>query len=289
MNASNVEQISQPVSPLAHGASLGTPIGLTVVEIHVLVFDLSHRAMLFHRTKPNLLPPTILADISSVGHTPALQMPLLNAANDIHTQLPILLQRVLPVRGNGIAQGQVPRDAVDHHLAHRIVFARVCVNVLHPPQAGVCLIVVVECADGLNDVIAQFRDLELLAEEVEVKKRSDVLFGLWVAQGARIEPADKELEGEVIGVGETEGFGFAFAVLFVVEAVAEEGGVVAQQLFVYRPTGVFGTNVNVYEGCSEESGMVILASWCVETKKNDVLVKRLLGLLGVGHCSELRK
>ena len=147
----------------------------------------------------------------------------------------------------------------------------------------------VECADGLNDVVAQFRDLELLAEEVEVKKRSDVLFGLWVAQGARIEPADKELEGEVIGVGETEGLGFAFAILFVVEALAEEGGVVAQQLFVYRPTGVFGTNVNVYEGCSEESGMVILASWCVETKKNDVLVKRLLGLLGVGHCSELRK
>ena len=198
-----------------------------MVEIHVLVFDLSHRAMLFHRTKPNLLPPTVLADISSVGHAPALQVPLLNAANDIHTQLPILLQRVLPVCGDGIAQGQVPRDAVDHHLAHRIIFARVCVDVLHPPQARVCLIVVVECADGLDDIIAQLGDLELLAEEVEVEERSDVLFGLWVAQGARVEPPDEELKREVVGVGQTEGFGFALAVLLVVEAVAEEGGVVA--------------------------------------------------------------
>ena len=231
-----------------------------MVEIHVLVFDISHRALSFHRTKPNLLPPTILADVSSVGHTPALQVPLLNAANDIHTQLPILLQRVLPVRGDGIAQGQVPRDAVDHHLAHLIVFARVRVDVLHPPQAGVGLIVVVERADGLDDVIAQLGDLELLAEEVEVEERSDVLFGLWVAQGARVEPADEKLEGEVIGVGQAEGFGFALAVLFVVEAVAEEGGVVAQELFVYRPTGVFGANVNVYEGCGEESEVVILAS-----------------------------
>ena len=85
----------------------------------------------------------------------------------------------------------------------------------------------VECADGLDDVIAQLGDLELLAEEVEVEERSDVLFGLWVAQGARVEPADEELKGKVIGVGETKGFGFALAVLLVVETVAKERGVVA--------------------------------------------------------------
>ena len=84
--------------------TLRTPVGLAVVKIHVLVFDISHRQTLFHSTKPNLLPPTILADVSSVGHTPALQVPLLNAANDIHTQLSILLQCVLPVRRNSIAQ-----------------------------------------------------------------------------------------------------------------------------------------------------------------------------------------
>ena len=84
--------------------TLRTPVGLTVVKIHILVFDFSRRHTLFHGTKPDLLPPTILADISGVGHTPALQVPLLNAANDIHTQLTVFLQCVLPVRRDSIAQ-----------------------------------------------------------------------------------------------------------------------------------------------------------------------------------------
>ena len=152
------------------------------------------------------------------------------------------------MRRDRVAQSQVSRDAVDHHLAHLIVFARVRVDILYPPQAWVCLIVVVESAHSLNDVITQLGDLELLAEKVEVEKWSDVLFGLWVAQGARVEPANEELEGKVVGVGETEGFGLALAVLLVVEDVAEEGGMVAQELFVYRPISVFGAHVNVYEG-----------------------------------------
>lgn len=227
----------------------GTPISsMAAIEIHVFLFDISSRRLPFHSTKSNLIPPTILANVSSVGHTSALQMPLLNATDDIHTQLPVLLQRVLPMRRDGVAQSQVSRDAVDHHLAHLIVFARVRVDILYPPQAGVCFIVVVEGAHSLHDVIAQLGDLELLAEEVEVEKRSHVLFGLWVAQSARIEPTDEELEGKVVGVGETEGFGFALAVLLVVEDVAEEGGMVAQELLVYRPTGVFRTHVDVHEG-----------------------------------------
>ena len=238
-----------------------------MLKIHVLVFDLSHRDSLLHSTESNLLPPPILTDVSSVGNTPTLQVPLLNAANDVHTQLPILLQRVLPMRRDRIAQGQVSRDAIDHHFAHLIVFARVCVDVLHPPQARVCLIVVVERAHSLHDIVTQLGDLELLTEEVEVEEWSHVLFGLGVAQGAGVEPADEELEGKVVGVGEAVGFGFALAVLFVVEDVAEEGGVVAQELFVYRPIGVFGAYVNVYEGCGEESGTVKSASWSTEGKK----------------------
>lgn len=208
--------------------NLGTPVGLTVVKIHVLIFDFGHRHSLFHSTKSNLLSSAVLADVSSVGDTPALQVPLLNAANDVHTQLPILLQRVLPMRWDSVAQRQVSCDAVDHHLAHLVVFARVCVDVLYPPQARVCLVVVVERPHGLHDVIAQLGDLELLAQEVEVEKRSDVLLGLGVAQGARVEPADKELEGEVIGVREAIGLGFALAVLFIIEDFAEEGGMVAE-------------------------------------------------------------
>ena len=133
--------------------TLGTAIGLTVVKIHVLVFDIRHRHTLFHSTKPNLFSPPVLTDVPSVGHTPALQVPLLNTANDINAQLPILLQSVLPVRRDSIAQRQVSRDAVDHHLAHLIVLARVCIDVLDPPQARVGLVVVVESAHSLHDVV----------------------------------------------------------------------------------------------------------------------------------------
>ena len=248
------EDVPHPL-PSHPSTSSGTPIGLTVVNIHVLVFDISHRDPFFHSTEPDLLPPTVLTDVPGVGHTPALQVPLLNAANDVHTQLSIFLQRVLPVRRDGITQGQVSRDAADHHLAHLIIFARVRVDVLHPSQARVCFVVVVECAHGLDDVVAQLGDLELLAEEVEIEKRSHVLFGLGVAQGAGIEPADEEFEGEVIGVGEAEGFGLALAVLLVVEDVAEEGGVVTQEFFMNGPRCVFGTNVDVNEGRGEESGV----------------------------------
>ena len=123
----------------------------------------------------------------------------------------------------------------------------------------------VECAHRLHDVVAQLDDLELLAEEVEVQEGADVLFGLGVAQGAGVEPADEELEGEVVGVGEAVGFVLALAVLLAVEEVAEEGGVVAQELLVYRPTGIIGAHINVHEGCGEESRVIRLAEltcWC---------------------------
>ena len=270
--------------------TLGTPVGLAVVQIHVLVFDIGHGHSLFHGAESDLLPAPILANVPSVGHAPALQVPLLNAANDVHAQLPILLQRVLPVRGDRVAQRQVSRDAVDHHLAHLVVFARVRVDVLHAPQARVRLVVVVEGAHGLHDVVAQLGDLELLAEEVEVEERSDVLLRLGVAQGAGVEPADEELKGEVVRVGETEGFGFALAVLFVVEDVAEERGVVAEELFVYRPVGVLGADVNVYEGCGEESGLIKSASWGSGAGERGILVERLLRLLGGrGHSGGVRK
>ena len=127
----------------------------------------------------------------------------------------------------------------------------------------------------------------MLAKEVEVEKRSYVLFGLRVAQCAGVEPADEELEREVIGVRETVGFGFALAVFFVVEDFAEEGGVVAEELFVYCPVSVLRANVNVYEGCGEESGTVDISALKEAGSKRDILVERLLGLLGGGgHFDE---
>lgn len=80
---------------------------------------------------------------------------------------------------------------------------------------------------------------------------------LRVAQGFGVEPADEELEGEVVRVREAEGFGGGGAVFFVVEAVTEEGRVVAEELFVEGPVRVFGADVDVDEGGGEESVGII--------------------------------
>ena len=107
----------------------------------------------------------------------------------------------------------------------------------------------------------------MLAQEVEVEKWSYVLFSLWVAQCAGVDPADEKLEGEVIGVGKAIGFGFALAVLFVVKDFAEEGGVVTEELLVYRPASVLCADVYVYKGCGEESGRIELAKENVGSRK----------------------
>lgn len=93
-----------------------------------------HRMSLLHHRKAQLTlpPPTILTRISGIRHTPALQMPLLNAPNNIDAQLPILLQRVLPMLRDRVAERQVARDRIHHHLAHGIILARVGVHILHP-------------------------------------------------------------------------------------------------------------------------------------------------------------
>ena len=49
------------------------------------------------------------------------------------------------------------------------------------------------------------------------------------------------------------------ALVFGVEDGGEEGGVVAEELFVKNPMGVFRADVDVYEGVGEESVRVRLA------------------------------
>ena len=110
----------------------------------------------------------------------------------------------------------------------------------------------VERAHGLDDVVAELADFELVAEEIEVEEGADIFFLLGIAQGFGVEPADEEFEGEVFGVGQAEGLR---ALIFGVEDVAEEGGVMAEELFVEYPVGVFGADVDVDEGVGEESGL----------------------------------
>lgn len=87
------------------------------------------------------------------------------------------------------------------------------------------------------------------------------MFG--VAQGFGVEPADEEFEGEVVGFREAVGFGGdgVRVVGFVVEAGAEEGGVVAEELFMEGPAGVFCADVDVYEGGGEESERGVVSEW----------------------------
>lgn len=154
--------------------------------------------------------------------------------------------------GDGVGEGEVAGDAADHHLAHGVVLVRVGVDVLHAAQARVGFVGVVEGAHRLDDVVAQLLDLELLREEVEVQQGADVFFFLGVPQGARVEPADEELEGVVVVVREAEGFGGRRGFGFCVEFGGEEGGVVTEEFFVEGPMGGVRADVDVYEGGGEE-------------------------------------
>ncbi len=127
----------------------------TRTRVFLLLDLIRHRMSLLHRRKAKLtlLPPTILTRIPRIRDAPALQMPLLNTPNDIHTQLPILLQRILPMLRDRIAECQIARDRIDHHFAHEIILARIRIHILHPSQARIGFVIVVECAYGLDHVI----------------------------------------------------------------------------------------------------------------------------------------
>lgn len=235
-----------------------TPIYLTPCPtIFFFLLDmLSHAVSFLHSTKPQFrtLPPPILTRISRIRHIPPFQMPLLNTPNNVHAQLPILLERILPMLRDRIPQRQIARNTANHHLAHGIILTGIRIHILHPPKSRIGLIIMKESPNRLHDILRKLDDLKLLAEEIEIEQWADVFFLLRVAQGFRVEPADEELEGEVVGVGEAVGFGAGGGVFFVVEAGAEEGGVVAEELFVEDPVGVFGADVDVDEGGGEESG-----------------------------------
>ena len=154
------------------------------------------RLPFYHIRKPNLLPAPLLTQIPHIGHTPPFQMPLLDTPNDIHRQLPILLQGVLPVCGDCVRERQVARHGADHHLPHLVVLRGIAVDVLHAAQGRVGFVGVVEGAQGLDDFLGKAGDLELLRKEVEVQERADLFFGGRVAEGFAVEPADEELAGK---------------------------------------------------------------------------------------------
>lgn len=144
--------------PLCRKQYLMIAIDLTPIHTGLLLLLLNlirHRMPLLHHRKAQLTlpPPPILTRIPRIRHAPPLQMPLLNAPNNIDTQLPIFLQRVLPMLRDRVAERQIARDRIHHHLAHGIILARVGVHILHPSQPRIGFVSVIEGADGLDDVV----------------------------------------------------------------------------------------------------------------------------------------
>jgi hypothetical protein len=186
-------------------------------------------------------------------------VPLLNAPYDIHRQLPVLLQRVLPVRGDLIREREVASHRAHHHLAHGVVVVGIAVDVLYPSQSGIRVVVVVEGADCLHDVRLQRFDLEFHGHEVEVKEGSYFGFLGGGSQGAGIEPANEHFEGGIVFFLEAEDLGFLGLGFVAVEDAAEEGGVVAEELFVDVVVGCVGAGADpyVYCGVGEEPGVLL--------------------------------
>lgn len=124
------------------------------------------RLSLHHIREPDFLPASLLAQISHIGNAPALQMPLLDTPNDVHAELPVGLQCVFPVRGNGVRQRQITCHGSDHHFAHFVVLACVGVDVLHAAEGRVGFVRVVEGTQRVDGFFGEASDFQLLREEV---------------------------------------------------------------------------------------------------------------------------
>lgn len=111
----------------------------------------------------------------------------------------------------------------------------------------------VELAHRVDDVGAEGADFEPLAEKVEVQEGANVLFLRGGAKGVGVEPADEELEGGIFEFGEAEFLGAGGGGGFVVEGAGEEGGVVAEELFMERIVAVFFTDIDIDKSAAEES------------------------------------
>lgn len=193
-----------------------------------------------------MLSPPFLAQVPNIGDRPLIQVPLLHAPDDVHTQLTILLESVFPMSGNLISQRQESGHAADHHLPHLVLLLCVGIDVLDAAQAGVGFLIVIVVAHRIHDLAAQLLDLELVAEQVQIEQRPHVLLDRGRLDGLGVEPADEELKGGILGVGQAVGFGLAGLEVLAVEDAAEEGGVVAQQALVQQPMRVLVAHVDVH-------------------------------------------
>lgn len=240
-------------TPLSNAVSIDMAFFFVVLFL-VFFLHILHGAPLVDMTEADRtlegVPAAIDTGISRVGHLASLQVPLLDTADDIYTQLTVLLQGVGPMFGDTIGQGQISGDAPNHHLSHHVVLVRVGIDILHSPQSGVGLIVMIECADGFDDVGLQGLDLQLRSQEVEIEQRPDVPFLFWPAKGTGIKPADEEGKGFIFDFGKAILFGPGGFVIFVVEDRGEEGGVVTEELFVERVVIVLFADVEIDEGAT---------------------------------------
>ena len=108
-------------------------------------------------------------------------------------------------------------------------------------------------AHGLDDVGAQSFHFKARGEQIEVKKRADIVLGVWIAERSGVEPADKELEGAIFDIGDSESLGGGGFFVLPVEGVREKGRVVAEKLLVQNPVRGVWPDIDIDEGAREES------------------------------------
>src|SRR6266536_935311 len=83
-----------------------------------ITLQLAAEALPFHRTlhgRKIARSPPVSTTISRIRDTAIVQVPLLNTPYDVHRQLPVLPQRLFPMRGNLVRQCEIPSHGTHHH------------------------------------------------------------------------------------------------------------------------------------------------------------------------------
>ncbi len=151
----------------------------------ICVGALASRCLVLHRGKCTVGQASAVGGgVPGVGDGAGLEVPLLDAADDVEGELAVAAQRFRPVVRDRVRERQEARDAAHHHLAHHVVVVGVGVDVLHPPQARVGLGAVVEVAHHVDHLLRQLGHLEFVRQQVQVQEWADVLFLLGAADGA---------------------------------------------------------------------------------------------------------
>lgn len=109
----------------------------------------------------------------------------------------------------------------------------------------------VELSDKFDDVGGKLLHFELVGQQVELEKGTNVFLRLWRADRPGVEPAHQQLERIVVFLGQAIRFVASFLLFLVlvigVEDGCKEGRIIAEESFVNGPVSGVGADVDIYE------------------------------------------